>query len=80
MADDLTKATRETLDGLLTLDPAVRRSPFAWLRDYAEAPAPSTIIALLDRLDLCAALGSMLTGSGASTPPALAAFSARLPS
>jgi uncharacterized protein DUF4158 len=51
LADDLTDAAREALDGLLTLDPAVRRSRFAWLPDYAESPAPSNMIALLDRVD-----------------------------
>jgi len=28
-------------------DPAVRRSRFAWLRDYAESPAPANLLALL---------------------------------
>ena len=57
LADGLTDAAREALDGLLTLDPAVRRTRFAWLRDYAESPAPSNMIALLDRLDYVRNLG-----------------------
>jgi TnpA family transposase len=35
----------------------VRRSRFAWLRDYAEAPAPSNLLGLLDRLDYVRGLG-----------------------
>jgi hypothetical protein len=31
----------------LTVDPELRRSCFAWLRDYSESPAPSNIVALL---------------------------------
>jgi Domain of unknown function (DUF4158) len=57
LADGLTDAAREAFDGLLILDPAVRRSRFAWLRDYAESPAPSNMIALLDRLDYVRSLG-----------------------
>lgn len=40
-----------TLSGLLAVDPELRRSRFAWLRDYSESPAPSNIVALLDRLE-----------------------------
>jgi len=57
MAEGLTKATREALERLLTFDPALRRSPFAWLRDYPESPAPSNMIALLDRLEYVRGLG-----------------------
>ena len=31
---------RDTLTGLLAVDPEFRRSRFAWLRDYSESPAP----------------------------------------
>jgi hypothetical protein len=33
------------------VDPASKRSTFAWLRDYPESPASSNILLLLDRLD-----------------------------
>jgi hypothetical protein len=39
------------LASLLAVDPELRRSRFAWLRDYSESPAPSNIVALLDRLE-----------------------------
>jgi TnpA family transposase len=51
LADGLTDSERDALEGLLTVDPEVRRSRFAWLRDYSESPAPSNLIALLDRLE-----------------------------
>jgi hypothetical protein len=46
-----------TLESLLTVDPEVHRSRFAWLRDYSESPAPSNIVALLDRLEYARGLG-----------------------
>ena len=57
LAEGLTNATREALENLLILDPVVRRSRFAWLRDYAEAPAPSNLLGLLDRLEYARGLG-----------------------
>src|ERR1700722_18627827 len=48
---------RNTLAGLLTVDPELRRSRFAWLRDYSASPAPSNIVALLDRLEYARGLG-----------------------
>lgn len=51
LADGITEAERILLDGLLVTDPALRRSRFAWLRDAPEAPAPTNMVALLDRLD-----------------------------
>ena len=57
LADDLTDAECEALESLLTVDPEVHRSRFAWLRDYSESPAPSNIIALLDRLEFVRGLG-----------------------
>jgi TnpA family transposase len=51
LAVRMTNAERDTLAELLTVDPELRRSRFAWLRDYSESPAPSNIIALLDRLE-----------------------------
>ena len=47
LADGLTDAKRDALDKLLVLDPNVRRSRFAWLRDYAESPAPSNMLGLI---------------------------------
>ena len=57
LANGLTDAARDALAGLLRVDPEVRRSRFAWLRDYSESPAPSNIIALLDRLEYVRGLG-----------------------
>ena len=57
MAEGLSDAAREALERLLTFDPALRRSRFAWLRDYSESPAPANMIALLDRLEYVRSLG-----------------------
>lgn len=57
LADGLTTAERDALEKLLTVDPELRRSRFAWLRDYSESPAPSSIVALLDRLEYARGLG-----------------------
>ena len=57
LADGLTDAERDALESLLAVDPELRRSRFAWLRDYSELPAPSNIIALLDRLEYVRGLG-----------------------
>ena len=51
LAAGLSESERDTLTGLLAVDPELRRSRFAWLRDYSESPAPSNIVALLDRLE-----------------------------
>jgi TnpA family transposase len=57
LAAGMPDAERDTLAGLLTVDPELRRSHFAWLRDYSESPAPSNIVALLDRLEYARGLG-----------------------
>jgi hypothetical protein len=57
LAEGLTDAAREALENLLMFDPALRRSRFAWLRDFAESPAPSNIRGLLDRLEYVRGLG-----------------------
>jgi hypothetical protein len=57
LADGLTAAERAALEKLLAIDPELRRSRFAWLRDYSESPAPSNIVALLDRLEYARGLG-----------------------
>ncbi len=51
LAAGLSDSERDTLTGLLAVDPELGRSRFAWLRDYSESPAPSNIVALLDRLE-----------------------------
>src|SRR3984885_1016255 len=51
IAAGMTDAERDTLAGLLAVDPDLRRSRFAWLRDYSESPAPPNIGALLGRLE-----------------------------
>jgi TnpA family transposase len=57
LAAGLSDAERDTLVRLLAVDPELRRSRFAWLRDYSESPAPSNIVALLDRLEYARGLG-----------------------
>jgi TnpA family transposase len=57
LAAGLSDSERDTLMGLLALDPELRRSRFAWLRDYSESPAPSNIVGLLDRLEYARGLG-----------------------
>ena len=57
LADGLTAAEREALEKLLAIDPDLRRSRFARLWDYSESPAPSNIVALLDRLEYARGLG-----------------------
>ena len=57
LATGLSDAERDTLVRLLAVDPELRRSRFAWLRDYPESPTPSNIVALLDRLEYARGLG-----------------------
>jgi TnpA family transposase len=57
LAIGMSDTERDTLAGLLSVDPDLRRSRFAWLRDYSESPAPSNIVALLDRLEYAQRLG-----------------------
>lgn len=51
LADGLTEIEHGALGALLAVDPELRRSRLAWLRDYSESPAPSNMLELLDRLD-----------------------------
>jgi hypothetical protein len=44
-------------DGLCVTDPALSPFRFAWLGDAPEAPAPTTMLVLLDRLDWMSAVG-----------------------
>jgi TnpA family transposase len=57
LGQGLTESARQALEKLLIFDPALRRSRYAWLRDYAESPAPSNMLGLLDRLDFVRSLG-----------------------
>jgi TnpA family transposase len=57
LAAGMSDSERDTLTGLRTVDSELRRSRFAWLRDYSESPAPSNIVALLDRLEYARKLG-----------------------
>jgi Domain of unknown function (DUF4158) len=57
LAEGLTDAAHDALEKLLTFDPAVRHSRFAWLGNYAESPAPANLLALLDRLEYVRGLG-----------------------
>jgi TnpA family transposase len=57
LAAGLSDAEHDTLARLLAVDPELRRSRFAWLRDYSESPASSNIVALLDRLEYARGLG-----------------------
>jgi hypothetical protein len=57
LVDGLTDTEHAALDGLLATDPALRRSRFAWLRDVPDAPAPTNMVALLDRLDWVRGVG-----------------------
>src|SRR3984885_8748628 len=68
----LSDSERGTLTGLLSVDPELRRSRFAWLRDYSESPAPSNIVALLDRLEYARALGFGRGHTGRIHPDRLA--------
>jgi TnpA family transposase len=45
------------LVSLLDVDPIIRKSRFAWLRDCPESPAPSNMVELLDRLEFVHGLG-----------------------
>jgi hypothetical protein len=53
LADGLTEAERAAFDALLTVDPELRRSRFAWLRDYSESPAPSISSSCSTGLNTC---------------------------
>jgi TnpA family transposase len=57
LAAGLSDSEWDTLTALLAVDPELRRSRFAWLRDYSESPAPSNIVALLERLEYARGLG-----------------------
>ena len=57
LAEGLTCAAHDAVEELLTFEPAVGPSRFAWLRDYAESSAPTNLLALLDRLEYVRGLG-----------------------
>lgn len=53
----MSDSERDALVELLTIDPVLRRSRFASLRDYSQSPPPSNIVSVLDRLEYVRALG-----------------------
>jgi hypothetical protein len=57
LADGLAVAERDALEKLLAVDSELRRSRFAWLRDYSASPAPSNIVTISDRLEYARGLG-----------------------
>ena len=57
LGDGLADADALSLVDLLAVDPEIRKSRFAWLRDCPESPAPSNMVELLDRLDFVRGLG-----------------------
>uniref|UniRef100_UPI0020C134D0 DUF4158 domain-containing protein n=1 Tax=Acidocella sp. C78 TaxID=1671486 RepID=UPI0020C134D0 len=50
LLDGLTAEGLATLDGLLTVDPTIRQTRFAWLRALPEAPSEKNLLAHLERL------------------------------
>ena len=58
LAAGLSDTERDTLTGLLVVDPELRRSRFAWLRDYSESPAPSNIRRAVGSSRICARIGN----------------------
>lgn len=69
LAAGMSDTKRSALTELLTVDPRLRRSRFAWLWDYSESPAPSALVSLLDRLEYVRLWESIPPGPGASMPP-----------
>lgn len=57
MIVDLGAARAARLDELLVNDPVLKRTRIAWLRDWAEAPTASNLIAILDRLAYLRGIG-----------------------
>ena len=47
----LAPSALDALDGLLTVDPAVRQTRFAWLRTLPEAPSEKNLLGLIERLN-----------------------------
>lgn len=52
LLDGLTSEGLATLDGLLTVDPTIRQTRFAWLRALPEVPSEKNLLAHLDRLSV----------------------------
>lgn len=51
LLDGLTSEGLATIDELLTVDPTIRQTRFAWLRALPEAPSERNLLALLERLN-----------------------------
>ena len=52
LLDGLTSEGLATLDGLLTVDPTIRQTRFAWLRALPEVPSEKNLLAHLERLSV----------------------------
>jgi hypothetical protein len=72
LGEGLSEPDQQALEALLRLDPEIRRSRFAWLRDCPESPAPSNLLALLDRLDFVRGLGNHTARASRIHPARLA--------
>jgi hypothetical protein len=51
------------LDALLVNDPALKRSPLAWLRDVPEAPGANNLNEIIERLTYVHSIPNLLTAS-----------------
>ena len=50
LLDGFTSERLATFDGLLIIDPVIRKTRFAWLRALPEAPSEKNLLALIERL------------------------------
>jgi TnpA family transposase len=57
LLDGFTSERLAALDGLLTVDPVIRQTRFAWLRALPEAPSEKNLLALIERLSFVRAFG-----------------------
>jgi hypothetical protein len=57
MIADMDAARAARIDALLVSDPALKRTPIAWLKTWAEAPAASNLMSILERLAYVRAIG-----------------------
>ena len=70
LATGVTDAERDMLAGLLIVDPDLRRSRFAWLRDYSNHPRLRTLSRCWIASNTREGSESTRHAPGASTPPA----------
>jgi hypothetical protein len=57
MVADIDAARAARIDDMLVSDPALKRTPIAWLKAWAEAPGASNLMAILERLAYVRAFG-----------------------